>query len=435
MKIARIQLQNFRGVREMDLEPNPRLTVLFGKNGAGKTTILDSLALPLSDVFRQPPLWRRKERSGVKNADIFHGQKSARISVHIQPVEDPATADFDLKMTRDAAAGVDEPARVELVKSARIEAMEQGLHEDSTTGGSLLAIRYVPQRHVGPESLKPLSHDLSTPKWAYTSALDSGKGCRQFLNWLKKRQHIELLKLKLPWHEALDMLRRDERPPGADSHLYAVRRAIGEFMGAKALHYEEDTFLVYRDGVRVSLWQLSDGERGLLGLVGDLTRRLSATHPHLTESDQLLTEAEAVVMIDEVELHLHPSWQRSVVPRLKETFPNVQFILTTHSPQALGEIGSDEVVWLEETSEGIRDRRLAREVYGLSSSEILEEFMETPERTPQVENELHRAYEAIERGDVQMAKGLLAGLKAKAKDVPQLEGLSMRIRRKEAIGQ
>ncbi len=418
----------------MDLELNAALTVLVGKNGAGKTTILDALALPLSDVFQQPPLWRRKERSGVKNGDIFHGEKSARIRIFLQPVEESATADFDLTITRDAASGVDEPARVELIKSGRVQAMEQRLHEDPTTGGSLLAIRYVSQRHVGPESQKALLHDLLTPKSAYTAALDCGKGCRQFLNWVRRRQNIELLKLKVPWHEALEMLRRDERPRGADPHLFAVRRVIGQFMGAKALHREEKTFLVYRNGFPLSLQQLSDGERGLLALVGDLTRRLSATHPHLTESDRLLTEAEAVVMVDEIELHLHPSWQRAVVPRLKKTFPNVQFILTTHSPQVLGEIGSDEIVLLEETPEGIRDRRFAREVHGLSSGQILETLMETPERTVQVEQELNGAYEAIERGDLPKAKQLLAKLTAQAKDVPELQRLSMRIRRKEAIG-
>ncbi len=434
MKIARVQLNNFRGVRKMDLELHAGLTVLVGKNGAGKTTILDALALPLSDVFRQPPLWRQKERSGVKNADIFHDEKSARIRIFLEPLEKSAPADFDLKITRDAASGIDEPARVELVKSARVEAMKQAILGDLSTAGSLLAVRYVPQRYIGPQSREAGSHDLLTPKWAYTSALDSGKGCGQFLKWVQRRQHNELLKLEVPWNEALDMLRRDERPPGADPHLFAVRRVIGQFMGAKALHREEKTFLVYKDGSALSLQQLSDGERGLLGLVGDLTRRLSATHPHLTETDQLLTEAEAVVMIDEIELHLHPSWQRMVVPRLKKTFPNVQFILTTHSPQVLGEIGSESLVLLEETPEGIQSRRFAHEVHGLSSGEILESLMETPERTDQVEQELNGAYEAIERGDLQRAKELLAELTGRAKDVPELERLSMRIRRKEAIG-
>lgn len=436
MRITRLHLQDFRGVREMDLELHAGVTVFVGKNGAGKSTLLDALALPLSDVFQQPPLWsgKPKQRLGAKNADVFHGKKSARIRIFLEPVETSKTADFDLTITQDAAVGVDEPAQVKLGKSARVEAMERELREDPNTAGSLLAIRYVPYRHVGPSSERLVPHDVLAPKSAYYSALDCGKKCRQFLTWFRKRQHNELLKFTVPWHEALDMLRKGERPPGADPHLFAARQAIAEFMGARALHYEENAFFVYKDGYPLSLRQLSDGERGLLGLVGDLTRRLSVTHPHLTDANRLLEKAEAVVMIDEAELHLHPSWQRSLVPQLRKTFPNVQFIITTHSPQVLGEIGSESLVLLEETRDGIEYRRFAKEVHGMSSGEILEALMGTPSRNLQVQEMMSGAYEAIERGNLETAKKLLADLISSSRDVPELERLSMRIRRREVVG-
>lgn len=69
-------------------------------------------------------------------------------------------------------------------------------------------------------------------------------------------------------------------------------------------------------------------------LFGDLSRRLALANPQLENP----CEGEGVVLIDEIDLHLHPSWQRQIVPALKRTFPHVQFIITTNSPQVLGEI-------------------------------------------------------------------------------------------------
>ena len=75
--------------------------------------------------------------------------------------------------------------------------------------------------------------------------------------------------------------------------------------------------------------QLSDGERGILALVLDLTRRLAQANPHL---DDPAAEAEAVVLIDEIDLHLHPTWQRTIMAYLSERFPRTQFVVTAHSP-------------------------------------------------------------------------------------------------------
>jgi predicted ATP-binding protein involved in virulence len=79
---------------------------------------------------------------------------------------------------------------------------------------------------------------------------------------------------------------------------------------------------------------LSDGEKCLLAMVGDLARRLAIANPDYPDALQ----GEAIVLIDEIELHLHPSWQRNIIPALKRTFPKCQFIITTHSPQVLSYI-------------------------------------------------------------------------------------------------
>lgn len=91
---------------------------------------------------------------------------------------------------------------------------------------------------------------------------------------------------------------------------------------------------VKKDGQYLKINQLSDGEKCTIALFGDLARRMTLANPQLPNP----LEGQGVVLIDELELHMHTSWQRKVMPVLKETFPNIQFIITTHSPQILGEL-------------------------------------------------------------------------------------------------
>lgn len=122
--------------------------------------------------------------------------------------------------------------------------------------------------------------------------------------------------------------------------------------------------------------QLSDGERGLLALVLDLTRRLSQMNPEL---DEPTSEAEAVVLIDEIELHLHPGWQRQTVSNLTAAFPRCQFIVTTHSPQVIGEVEHERIQVIADGQVHSPARSL-----GVDSSSLLEEVMGAPSRTEEV---------------------------------------------------
>ena len=105
-------------------------------------------------------------------------------------------------------------------------------------------------------------------------------------------------------------------------------------------------------------------------MVLDLARRLAQANPGMEDP---AAEAEAVVLIDEIELHLHPAWQRRIVGNLIETFPRCQFIATTHSPQVIGEVGHDHI-------QIIADGQVYTPAhsFGVDSSRVLEEIMETP---------------------------------------------------------
>jgi hypothetical protein len=180
-----------------------------------------------------------------------------------------------------------------------------------------------------------------------------------------------------------------------------------------------------RRGKRLFLEQLSDGERGLIALVFDLTRRLAVANPNL---ETPMAEGEALVLIDEVELHLHPKWQRDVLPRLLNTFKNCQFVVTTHSPQVIGEVKADCLRFMEYV-DGKVNVMIPAEAFGVDSNRILQEFMGAPVRNRQVEGELKVLFELIDQERFEDARAAIVELESKlGEDEPELTRASSLIR-------
>ena len=137
--------------------------------------------------------------------------------------------------------------------------------------------------------------------------------------------------------------------------------------------------IVSKNGMEYSVDQLSDGEKCTLTLFGDLARRISIANPHM----QNPLEGKGIVLIDEIELHMHPSWQRKVLTTLKSVFPNIQFIITTHSPQILGGVDDEYNIYkfYSENGKEMLAEPMSR-MDGYNSNYILEEFMQTSSVNP-----------------------------------------------------
>ncbi len=152
----------------------------------------------------------------------------------------------------------------------------------------------------------------------------------------------------------------------------------------------------------IEVAQLSDGERGTLALVLDLTRRLAQANPEMTDP---AAEAEAVVLIDEIDLHLHPKWQRQIVRNLRAAFPHCQFIATTHSPQVIGEVEHDRI-------QIIADGQVYSPThsYGVDSSRVLEEIMDADPRAQEVSTLLSQISMEVGKQRYESARGLLVQL-------------------------
>jgi predicted ATP-binding protein involved in virulence len=162
-------------------------------------------------------------------------------------------------------------------------------------------------------------------------------------------------------------------------------------------------FVFIKKGVKLLETQLSSGERSLMTLVADIARRLVIANPL---SKNPLLEGSGLILIDEIDLHLHPLWQRKVVGKLMELFPNVQFVVTTHSAEVLKEIDRDHL-------RRIKNGQLvsfAPFIKGRDSTAILSDAFGVSERSPEDEEKIKQLYRLMET-DTHAAHKLLIELK------------------------
>ena len=186
---------------------------------------------------------------------------------------------------------------------------------------------------------------------------------------------------------------------------------------------------VIKRGQELIINQLSDGEKCLLAMVGDLAKRLAIANPSLPDPLQ----GSGVVLIDEIELHLHPKWQREIIPALTITFPNCQFIVTTHSPQVISQVKPEGIYILEKTDEGVVAKR-PESSFGRDSNRILEDLMGVPARPQEIKDRLHELFRLIDEGNLDGARQLSQEIAdIIGQDEPELVKASVSIRRKEIL--
>jgi uncharacterized protein (TIGR02646 family) len=151
----------------------------------------------------------------------------------------------------------------------------------------------------------------------------------------------------------------------------------------------------------------------MIALVVDIARRACVLNPQLGE--EVFSRTSGIVLIDELDLHLHPQWQRRLPNSLKEAFPAMQFITTTHSPQILSELSPNEIILLRGES------ACQPEVsYGMTSDRILEDIMETASRPQKIKELLSKLFIAIERDLIDEAKEYIEELSEKAPGIAEI---------------
>jgi predicted ATP-binding protein involved in virulence len=360
MRLEQLKIENFRGFESLTLDFHPEVTVLVGANGSGKTTVLEAVVLVLASALRS-------EEQAPDEPDRLFSMTDARSSAN--------PAKIVLSLTHRGKHGELDGSYFPASGNESQDFGADFYFDDPVAQGDSepIACYYDVNRHARDST--PGSRDAvhRTPRDAWKNAWNAPTGFREFFHWYREREDIENAE-------------RVEDPSYRDPQLEATRKAIESLLpGYKRPRIRRSrgaSLVISKGGQDLAFDQLSGGERVLVALAGDIARRLAIANPE--SKDPLL--GEGVVLIDEIDLHLHPKWQTKVIPALRRTFPNVQLVVTTHSLVVLSYVPSECVRLLEDfqvydsptPTEGREPNALASEIFGM------------PLRPPKVEAELHR---------------------------------------------
>lgn len=388
MKIARLELRNYRGFHLLDVELSTDLTVFVGNNGVGKSSILEAIVVYLSWLVARIKYGDKGKGSGIKQESIRNGATNSSILVwHIAQSSEYKTL---IAKNRIGVKSTEKHFSILNYVSRLADVYRTQLTNDNNASLPLLA--YYPVERSILEIVIDIKYNHSFEQIdGYENSLAKGSSFSSFFEWFRYREDIENQENMHPstYKKLLNLLDDSIKTEiekklsaiqieNSDSQLAAVRNAIAVFMPEyKNLHVDREhrglgKMLVEKDGKEFDISQLSQGEKSLMALVGDIARRLSMMNPSLKNP----LHGEGIVLIDEVDLHLHPKWQQTVVQDLLRTFPNIQFILTTHSPQVLSTVERKNIRVLYQTTKGLNEVLLPTlEIKGIESAIALNDVM------------------------------------------------------------
>lgn len=417
MIIKKLNVSCLRTFAQAEFNFQPGMNLLVGVNGVGKTTALEALRICLSKVF--PEITASKSRKeGFTSSDIKIGTDALDVSCQFEF----NSTEFSLLLNKKKSSFIENypgSVRNTVTETPDLEQITpaplKSLFKDAAKSRSQpICVYYSTTRSLIVDQIVKSNTAIGGQAAAFSDALNEKRefNLRIFASWYKAQEELGEENPKLLRHTAV---LRD-----------AVKSFLPEFDNLHVVTIDDaEQFVIDKNGIPLFIIQLSDGERGILTLLMDIARRLSQANP---EADDPLQEGTGIILIDELDLHLHPKWQRTVVQNLTKTFPKLQFICATHSPQIIPSVEPEHVQLLRENEILVPDR-----TFGIDSNWILRFLMEADERPEESLSAIKEVEGLITDGEFEKARSQMGKFKRVGLDLPEWSMLEARIARLEII--
>ena len=421
MQIQSFSLKNIGQFQDLSVSLAPtqhypsNITVFIGNNGSGKTSLLKSAATALT-WFVARLKHDKSNGTPIPESVILNTANAAAVEIIVndQNLQQQSQA-YTWRITKNRTARKAEFTTHLTELNQLTDDYKYRLSENDQSSLPLIAF-YPVERSVIDIPLKIREKHQFLQIDGYDNALNNAVDFRRFFEWFREREDVENEIFK----EVVQILRdidfdKDERKKITDSflndpqdnQLEAVRQAIYSFMpnfsNLRVQRKPRLNMVVDKNEDKLSVNQLSQGEKSLMALVGDIARRLAMMNPSLNNPLQ----GKGIILIDEIDMHLHPQWQRSIIQRLQTTFPNCQFILTTHSPLVISDTQDILVYDLDG-----QDITALPSLYGQDANTVLLQYMDTNYRNPKVAEQIIQAMDAIQNNQLEQANQLIETLKS-----------------------
>lgn len=346
LRIDRLTLHNFRCFAECTIDLHPELTVLVAENGRGKTALLDALGIALGtfvDALTGLQRFHNLDRSDIRR---IRGEDGAmRPDLPTQFIADGYVSEQTIRWSR-SLNGDSSSARTsgkdakDILKAARRFRESIAADPGSESPAILPLVAFYGtgrlwNEHRLTEGKKRYAIAASERLSGYADCLSSSSSFKGFVAWYENKMN------------EIGDARFKTESPNSVALVRAVQEAVRivlEPTGWCDLNWDSQTnSLVVEHAVhgRLPLAALSDGVRNMIALIADIARRCASLNPHLSEDAAEMTPG--VILIDEVDMHLHPRWQQAVMDLLTKAFPSLQIIVSTHSPHVLSTVDSTSI--------------------------------------------------------------------------------------------
>lgn len=415
MRIEELTLKNFKKFENQQFRFTPSFNLLVGRNGSGKTTILDGLSVAMGSWLLGMASFNNdcKARSIVREEARLKciqfskdGNRYVRYE-HQHPVVVQARGEvagevLEWRRTLESQSGRTTTTGASNIKRWAYWAGRTAMHGEEDVTLPLISYYGTGRIWQQPRDLKSKRESSNTKASksrlkGYLNSHDPRSDANSLFRWIQTQEYISLQEGNAP-------------------ELSAVKKAIlGCIEGGKRIFFSvklAELILEIEGQERQPFNNLSDGYRNMIAMVGDIAWKAVQLNPHL--GTKAAAETPGIVLIDELDLHLHPTWQRRVIEDLRRTFPKIQFICTTHSPFIVQTARADEVISLDgqviPNTAKLGIEKIAEGVMGVESLEVSPRYQEMKEAAKEylltLEEAARSPRERLAAYEKRLAKGI-----------------------------